>query len=75
MGKGKKNREGSRLTFRSGWDEREEERHEGGHLENDERDVLERFPDEPPERLGRLWRDRVRAERLPPVINVLRRAR
>lgn len=63
------------LTFRAGGNQRQEERHEGGHLENDERDVLERFPHEPPERLGRLRRDRVRAERLPPVINVLRRAR
>ena len=54
-----------KITVAAGWYEGQEERHEGGHLQDDERHILERFPDEPPERLGRLGRDRIGAERLP----------
>lgn len=57
-----------------GLDEGEDEGDKGGHLKDDEGHVLQGLPHQLQERLGRLGRDRVGPKRLPPVLQVRRRA-
>jgi len=58
------------FVFGLEWHEAEYERDDGGNDENDERHVLQRFPRQPQERLGRLGRDVVGSERLGAMLPV-----
>ena len=55
--------------------EGEPQRYDCRQLQNDERDVLQRLPDELEERLGRLRRDHVRPEHVLAPRQVVRQAR
>lgn len=57
-----------------GLDEGEHEGDKGGHLEDDERHVLQCLPYQLQERLGRLGRDRIGPKCRPPVLQVRHRS-